>query len=250
MTQESLNLILQNTDFNNCITEAAPFRVKIIQDISPRMKDIQKRFQELMIEANYNDVSDILAKLKLDKKDEGAKSDMRVWKKELSLLFRHTLKCIHPNENQKVSIGMIYVAGKLLNYIGRDDIVSSVLEDKNVTINFKKLEDINPKFADDNMKTKLTYLFKEADECQEDMCQNADMIKKNIYDQLPDSIRYSKDSNKKGLKQSNFCSLVRHKAMAVVKDSEKYTKYIEAQVKNTSDTIDREEIMLGKTKQM
>ena len=36
---------------------------------------------------------------------------------------------------------------------------------KKITINFKKLEDINPKFADDNMKTKLTYLFKEADEC-------------------------------------------------------------------------------------
>lgn len=250
MTQENLNSILTNSEFTKCIDEAAPFRVKIIQDISPRMKDIQKRFQELMIEADYNDVSNILAKLKLDKKDEGANSDMRIWKKELSLLFRQTLKCIHPNENQKISIGMIYVAGKLLNYIGRDDIISSVLEDKHITINFKKLEDINSKFADENLKTKITYLFKEADECQGDMCSNADMIKKNIYDQLPDSVRYSKDKNKRGLKQTNFCSLVRHKAMGIIKDNDKYTKYIKAQVETANNNLDREEIILGKTKQM
>lgn len=62
-------------------------------------------------------------KLKLDKKDTLAQAEMKEWKKNVMNLFRATLKAIHPNEGKSPSIGQIYVAGKLLNYIGRNDIV-------------------------------------------------------------------------------------------------------------------------------
>ena len=62
-------------------------------------------------------------------------------------------------------------------------------------------------------------------------------------------VRYDKDLNKHGLKANDFCALVRHKAMGMIKDKESYTKYISNQVDNTNNNIDREEIIRGKTKQ-
>jgi hypothetical protein len=38
--------------------------------------------------------------------------------------------------------------------------------------------------------------------------------------------------------------------MGLIKDKEKYTKYISNQIDNTNIVIGREEIVLGKTKQM
>jgi len=38
--------------------------------------------------------------------------------------------------------------------------------------------------------------------------------------------------------------------MGMIKDKETYTKYISNQVDNTNNNIDREEVILGKTKQM
>ena len=250
MTTEILNRIINDSEFTDCIADAAPYRVKIIQDIAPRMKELQKEYYDLMVDVDYDDVSHILAKLKLDKKDENAKLDLATWRKKIMDIFRATLKSIHPNENQVPSIGMIYKAGKMLNFIGRNDIVESVLEDKNITINFKPLEEINQKFSNPDVKTKLTYIFQQADECQGEMCKNADMIKKDIYDRLPTSVMYNKDTNKKGLKPTHFGTLVRHKAMSIIKDADKYTKYISSQIDGTNANIDREEVILGKTKQM
>lgn len=38
--------------------------------------------------------------------------------------------------------------------------------------------------------------------------------------------------------------------MGMIKDADGYTKYISQQVDNTNANIDREEIVLGKTRQM
>lgn len=250
MTTDELNAIINNSEFSDLIKEAAPFRVKIIKDYTPQMKEIQNEFLGLMVEANYKDVSNILAKLKLDKKDELAKIDYAAWKKDVMNVFKCTLKAIHPNEGQTPSIGIVYVAGKMLNYIGRNDIVDSTLADKNVSMNFKKLEDLYSFFAKDDTKKKMAQLFADADETQGLICNASDEIKKNCYDQLPPEVKYDSKGNKKGIKQANFCALVRHKAMSVIKDSDKYTKYISAQIDGINANIDREEVVLGKTKQM
>ena len=251
MTQETLNAILNNTEFTDCINEAAPYRVKIIHDISPQMKEVQDQFLNLMIEADHNGIKSINDKLKLDKKDEQAKSEYALWRKKAMNLFRATLKTIHPNENQVPSIGMLYVAGSLLTYIGKEDlIIGNENYDQNNPFHFRKFEDVNTFFRDENIRAKMKQIFDDADEIQGEMCENADMIKKTIFSKLPVTIRYDKDLNKKGLKEGHFQALVRTKAMGLIKDKEKYTKYIENQVDNSNNNIDREEIVLGKTQQM
>ena len=250
MTKEALDSIINNSEFSECINEAAPYRVKIIQDIGPQMKEVQDDFLQTMIAANWNNVKPIMDKLKLDKKDESAKEEYALWKKKTMNLFRATLKTIHPNENQVPSISMLYVAGSMLEYIGRSDLITSNENyDANNPLKFKKLEAINPFFDDDNVKAKMQQIFADADDVQGQMCEAADMIKKDIYEKLPISVRYDKDMNKKGLKEGHFGALVKHKAMGIIKDKETFTKYISNQVENVNTNIDREEIVLEKTKQ-
>lgn len=81
------------------------------------------------------------------------------------------------------------------------------------------------------------------------MCSNADAIK-DKFDCIPQELRFDSKSNKKGLKINNFCALVRHKAMAIIKDADKYTKYINSQLENNENNIVREQIMHEKTKSL
>ena len=183
--------------------------------------------------------------------DQEAKEAYARWKKGTMNLFRATLKVIHPNENQVPGIGMLYVAGSLLEYIGKGDLITGNENyDKDNPLKFKKFEDIVPFFKDENARGKMQQIFLDADEIQGEMCTNADMIKKEIFMKLPTSVRYDKELNKKGLKEGHFQALVKHKAMGMVKDKDTYTKYIKSQVENTNNNIDREEVILGKTEQM
>lgn len=251
MTKEALDSIINNSEFTECINEAAPYRVKIIKDIGPQMKEVQENFLQTMISANYKGVSNIMERLKNDKKDEEAKEEYARWKKSTMNLFRATLKTIHPNENQVPSIGTLYVAGSLLTYIGKEDLITGNDNyDKDNPLKFRKFEEMNPFFADENVKGKMQQIFMDADEIQGEMCENADKIKKDIFQKLPVTVRFDKDLNKKGLKEGHFQALVKHKAMGMIKDKDTYTKYISNQVENTNNNIDREEVILGKTEQM
>ena len=251
MTKEALDSIINNSEFTECINEAAPYRVKIIKDIGPQMKEVQENFLQTMISANYKGVSNIMERLKNDKKDEEAKEEYARWKKSTMNLFRATLKTIHPNENQVPSIGTLYVAGSLLTYIGKEDLITGNENyDKDNPLKFRKFEEMNPFFADENVKGKMQQIFMDADEIQGEMCENADKIKKDIFQKLPVTVIFDKDLNKKGLKEGHLQALVKHKAMGMIKDKNTYTKYISNQVENTNNNIDREEVILGKTEQM
>lgn len=251
MTQEELDKILNNSEFTECIEGAAPHRVKIIQDIAPQMKEVQDDFLSTMSAADWMGVKSILEKLKVDKKDEEAKDAYVKWRKRVMNIFRATLKTIHPNENQIPSIGTLYTAGSMLTYIGKEDLIAGNENyDKNTPLKFKKLEDMNSFFDDDNVRAKMQQIFSDADEIQNELCENSDAIKKEWFSKLPLSIRFDKDINKKGLKEGHFCALVKHKAMGMIKDKDKYTKYISGQVDNVNANIDREEVILGKTQQM
>lgn len=250
MTQELLDSLINNKEFNDCIIEAAPYRVKIIQDIGPQMREVQDEYLKLMIDADYLGIKDILNKLSNDKHDEEAKEEHAKWKKKVMNLFRATLKTIHPNENQVPSISMLYTAGSLLTYIGKEDLIESNENyDKNNPLKFRKFEVANTYFDNKDVKAKMIQIFEDADDVQTQMCENADMIKKTIFQKLPISVRFDKDTNKKGLKEGHFQALVRHKAMGMIKDKDKFTRYINTQVDNSHNNIDREEIVLEKTKQ-
>jgi len=251
MTKELLDSIVNDSAFASCIAEAAPHRVRIIKDLTPQMREVQDSYLELLKSIDYLNVTQIEERLKKDKKDETAKAEYNEWKKKVMKVFRATLKAIHPNENQNPSIGTLYVAGSMLEYIDRSDIIlNNPNYDHSQPLKFKKLEDINAKFDNDDVRTRMKQLFQDADEIQGDICTNSDAIKYDIYDKLPASVKYDKKNNKHGLKSSNFGTLVKHKAMGVIKDKKKYTKYISSQIESTNNDIDRGEILLGTTKQM
>lgn len=59
LTKEQLTNILSDSEFSECINAAAPHRVRIIQDIMPKMKELQSEFVMQMTNAGYNGVKDI-----------------------------------------------------------------------------------------------------------------------------------------------------------------------------------------------
>ena len=75
LTKETLDELINNSEYSDCIKDAAPHRVKIIEECTPKMKELQEDYLAEMIKADYKDVSRIMAKLKLDKKDLEAKAE-------------------------------------------------------------------------------------------------------------------------------------------------------------------------------
>lgn len=252
MTEELLETIINNSEFTACIEDAAPTQVRIIQDYKPQMKELQARYLEMMEEADYHGVQEIKQKLRLDKKDETAKIDYNSWKKKVMNEFKATMKALEigSSADKVASVSTIYVAGRMLKYIGREEIINNALGDNSTTVSFKKLEDMSDYFKKEDTKTMLKDIFEQVEQCQQKIVQAQNSIKFDAYEKLPTELQFDPKTNKSGLKANNFCALVRHKAMGMIKDADGYTKYISQQVDNTNANIDREEIMLGKTRQM
>ena len=252
MTEELLETIINNSEFTACIEDAAPTQVRIIQDYKPQMKELQARYLEMMEEADYHGVQEIKQKLRLDKKDETAKIDYNSWKKKVMNEFKATMKALEigSSADKVASVSTIYVAGRMLKYIGREEIINNALGDNSTTVSFKKLEDMSDYFKKEDTKTVLKDIFEQVEQCQQKIVQAQNSIKFDAYEKLPPELQFDPKTNKSGLKANNFCALVRHKAMGMIKDADGYTRYISQQVDNTNANIDREEIMLGKTRQM
>lgn len=252
MTEELLENILNNSEFTECINEAAPTQVKIIQDYKPQMKELQARYLEMMEEADYHGVKDIKQKLKLDKKDEVARVDYNAWKKKCLNEFKATLKALEigSSADKVASVSIVYAAGRMLKYIGRTEIINNALQDRSTSVNFTELEDMSDYFKSEDVKVQVAEIFNQAEACQQSIVQAQNTIKIDVYERLPSELIFDSKSNKAGLKSSNFAALVRHKAMGMIKDADGYTRYISQQVDNTNANIDREEIILGKTRQM
>lgn len=236
--------LVNDAEFTECINKAMPYRIKIIKEISPEMKGIQKAFIELMettITVNGKTGADAIDSI-----------DYNEWRKGMMKLFRTTLKVIHPNENQTPGIGMLYVAGSLLTYIKREDLIfdNPNFSVKDSLLTFRKFEDIYPILNNDDARRRMIAIFNEADIIQGEMCEASDMIKKTFYEQLPPLVKYEKDGNRHGIKPAQFALLVKHAAMKALKSADKYKDYIMNHVDNSNCNIIREELMLEKSKQM
>lgn len=87
----------------------------------------------------------------------------------------------------------------------------------------------------------------EAEHIQQDTHHESDAIKHDAFSMVPESLRHSK-KNKKGIKESGFQKLVRTRAMRDIKDAKSYEKYVTQQLAASEDSIDREAVVLAKTK--
>ena len=80
---------------------------------------------------------------------------------------------------------------------GREDLINDNPNvDSNNSLSFKKFEDVNSFFMNNSVKDRMKQIFEDADDIQGMMCENADKIKKDMFDRLPGHIRFDKNLNK------------------------------------------------------
>lgn len=245
---EEVRDLIQKPGLAEAILAGAPHRAKIIDDIGPRMKDVKGRFAELLERADWRNGKTVAKKAKEDKQDAQAQADLKEWKKKVANVFRAALKTIHPNENQTPSISMLYLGGAILEAIGRHDLIESNPNyDREQPLKICPLEKSTPFFASEAARGELAAIMSEADSVQGEMCAENDAIKYGAFEMVPPELKYSKD-NKKGLREGDFQKLVRVKAMRDLKDSKTFEKYVSWQLHASEDSIDREAVVLAKTK--
>ena len=253
MTKEMLTNLTQNKSFNDAIDTATPHRVKIMTDLSTEMKENQKEFHHILADANYRNMQELL---KNKKGNDDVKAELRKMRGEINRTFVKVRRIVHPNEKKNGEPGdrvqslvdnVVQIA-QMLKYIG-----NTSLEDKlaasGITINVKPLESQYVGFDSDDIRARMKQLWTDVDNTQGEICRNANAIKIDAFESIDSSIRHSKD-NKKGLRPAEFQKLVRNKAFGLVKDSEKFTKYMEKQRADNVANIEREELMLAKNKEL
>lgn len=243
---------VNSKEFTDKIDEAAPFRVKIDVDYRREMKEVKDMFMNEKIKSNPK-LQAILKKKKKDM-DENELSYAKEELKKASREFQAVKKIIHPNKGepqeaaQKIVDRVVDVA-KILKYIGRD-YLTEAFANAGISIEIPDIGEENEYFAKEERREVLTDIFNQADEVQGQICQASDEIKIRIFGELPEHIRFDSKENKNGIKKGAFQKIVKSKAIAIEKSSEKATKFKEYQIKGAEAAIIAKQIEAEKTKQI
>lgn len=252
MTKELLEQLSTNQSLTEGIKDGVPFRLKIMTDLSDQMKEVQDAYIQVLIECNYEGIADLYAKQKNDPKNDAIKDEIKAWKSKVRKQFGIIKHIIHPNPGQDIIgslISKIVLVAKMLKYIGHNELEDQ-LAANGIKIDVKTIEFENDKFDNDDIRARMSQIWTDADEVQGEICTNADEVKINIFERLDTSIKFDSKTNKSGLKAGDFVKLVKNKAIGEVKDKETYTKYMDKRRKENQHTIDKEQLMLEKNKQM
>lgn len=242
---DNLSTIINNKEFDERISEASEYQIKIIDELKPQLKELKERFIQQLIEIDFNSIKSIyeIVKKKKNKADGEVKQKYNDFLKKSNKIFKACINVLINEELAKPqSINNIYVAGEMLRAIGYNYIVA-----RYSNFDFKKIQEIeNDKKANDL----ISYIISEAVKTELEIRKNTEMIKIDIFGNLPDEVRYDKDDNPNGIKGNNFQKLVRHKAIGCISDTKKFTKYISNQIDKDNQNLNRGEIVLEKTKCM
>lgn len=241
----NISTIINNKEFDERISEASEYQIKIIDELKPQLKELKGRFIQLLIEIDFNSIKSVyeIVKKKKNKADSEVKQKYKDFLKKANKIFKACINVLINEELAKTqSINNIYVAGEMLRAIGYNYIVA-----RYSNFDFKKIQEIeNDKKANEI----ISYIINEAVKTELEIRKNTEMIKIDIFCNLPDEVRYDKDDNPNGIKGNNFQKLVRHKAIGCISDTKKFTKYISNQIDKDNQNLNRGEIVLEKTKCM
>jgi len=241
---------VNSAEFTEKIEEAAPYRVKIDVDYRREMKEVKDLFVKEMSKSDAK-LTAIFAKDK-KRREEDEVEYMKTAFKKASKEFQAVKKIIHPNKDGPVEaaqrlVDKVIEVAKMLKYIGKD-YITNAFSAAGIKIEIPNLEDENEYFAKEGKKEIIADIFDQADEVQGQICQASDEIKIRIFDELPDNVRFDKDSNKNGIKKGAFQKIVKAKAVKLEKSSEKATKFKEYQIKDAEAKIIAKQIEAEKTK--
>lgn len=241
----NISTIINNKEFDERISEASEYQIKIIDELKPQLKELKGRFIQQLIEIDFNSIKSVyeIIKKKKNKADREVKLKYKDFLKKVNKIFRACISVLINEELSKPqSINSIYVAGEMLRTIGHNHIVA-----RYSNFDFYKIQEIE---NDKKANEMISYIIDEAVKTELEIRKNTEMIKIDIFCNLPDEVRYDKEDNPNGIKSNNFQKLVRHKAIGCISDTKKFTKYISNQIDKDNQNLNRGEIVLEKTKCM
>lgn len=238
---------LKSESFNQLIDDAAPIKVRIATDLAKDAREVFNQFADVAAKGNPK-IAAIVAK---KKKSHEEKEVYKEWKKSLKHRFQTTKKMACPaGESDPIgalAVKIIQIA-QYLKYIGNDTFEDR-LSEAGITLNMKTLEETDPYFADADVKTTVTDIFNQAFDIQGKVNKANEEISKSIYNQIDENLRYSKE-NPAGVKAAQFKKLVRTKAVALIVDDEKFTKFKEKLLAKDEADLISQKVVLEKNKQI
>lgn len=209
------------------IDKATPIRREIKEILSKDLSKLRKNF------IKYFTVG-------LDKKSDEYKATQKEYKTIFNILkdFLYYTKETE-TETRKYSDQLsvlfyrVAVASKFLMKLELDDHLQEVLTEQGLMVQAK--DDIG---LDEDALTVIKHMFNQACSIQSQICQNADEIKIEIYNELPEDIKYNKETNKTGVKNSDFNKFVN---LTIKKEDnlEKARKNVDKITEDSEDDIER-----------
>lgn len=236
LSPEEIKDYIHSDDFKQTLEKAVPSRVKIMEEFTPEMKEIKEEFVDYMVNAAKD--------LNEDEK-ELAKKFRKIFKKVVDY---HHYKGGWPRPNTPAKLETlaenVEYALKYLDFAQITDFRDR-LATRGIFIDDKKsktLKDDYPNIKEGTWKN-LRGMLDDGSTCQGKICNSADEIKINIFENdLPEEIRFSKD-NKCGIKKGPFNKMVTAEAMKKSKTDEKLKKYVTNLSEASVFNISREELL-------
>lgn len=239
--------IINNTELNDCLANAAAIKAKIADEYKPQLNELKSNFIDFLVEGNYMESEYVFAQAKKNKKDKILKEKIKAFKRTANKLFNATASVLlNESLGKKINIGNVHIAGQILNFIGRNDIIDTINSGLTTSMVFNSIESMYPKFK--TLKEQITNLFKECVNIKSEIQKLNVEIKFNVFESIPDDIKFDKNENEQGLKFANFNKLANIKTVGILKDAKTYTDYLNKQISNFDNDLARGEIVLEKTK--
>lgn len=249
MDKNTFDSIVDSEEFTNLINEAAPLKVRIRTDLSDKMKENCRDFLDEMAKSSPN-ISGIMSKKKKNRTDEEDEV-LKSWSKGQKKKFKAVTKMLAPKSGTdplKSIVEKLVGITQMARYIGNTELETR-LGNLGITLDVKDLEEENPYFKDEEVREVLKDIFSQSKETQDSINSANDEIKGRIYDELDDSVKFSKD-NPSGIKSSQFSNLVNTKAKSMLVSDEEYTKYKEKLLQKETADIESRTLVMEKNKSL
>lgn len=247
MDRKILESAVSSEEFTNLINEAAPLKVKIRTDLTSTMRTNCNDFLQEVAKSSPK-ISAIMNKKRKEQTDE-EKEELKKWTKIQKKKFKTVTKTLAPKPGTdplKAIVEKLTEITQYAKYIGNSELETR-LANLGIKLEVTDLEKENPYFADNDVREIIKDIFSQAKDTQDSINKNNEQIKTKIYEELDETIRFSKD-NPSGIKASQFSKLVNTKATSMIVTDDQYAKYKESLLKKDSSDIESREIVLEKTK--
>lgn len=214
--------------------KAAPHRINISEILGKKMTFLRQSFV-------LHFVKDI------DKKKD--KEEYVATKIEAEKTFRKIKDYMHYEGEESINpkfdglnkldklLSEVSLAVQYLRYIGHTENLDILLAKYGMTLNTRDIATVHPVLAEPEVKDNIIKIMNSANALQTEICQEANEIVVNIFDELDEDIKYDSKMNKSGIRSGEFNKLTALEAIRQ-KSEELAEKKLDAIKDSTVNVID------------